>query len=121
MSDTIVLMLELQIKQGEERQAEKDMVAVLQAISPESGITHTFYGDPHKALTVNAIETHPSSQSLLDHMARVAPLIAKSRETADLISMRVFGNASPLLANVLLAMDQAAIPEWIPGEGHPAT
>ena len=70
--------------------------------------------------TVHAIETHPSSQSLLDHMGNVAPLLAKSRETADLVSMRLFGNASPLLAHVLGEMGQRAIPEWIPGEGHPA-
>ena len=98
MSEKIVLMLEFKMKHGEKRQAAKDMAAVLHAIPADSGITYTFYSDPLEARTVHAIETHPSSQSLLDHMGNVAPLLAKSRETADIVSMRLFGNASPLEA-----------------------
>lgn len=119
MSETIILVLEFQMKSGREREASQDMAAVLAAIPEASGITYTFYSDPRSPRTVHAVETHPHSQSLIDHMVRVGPLLAKSRETADLVSMRILGNASPLLAHVLKKMDAEAIPQWVPG-GHPA-
>lgn len=121
MSEQIILLLEFKMKHGEERGASQDMAAVLAAIPSGSGITYSFYRDPRTPRTVHASETHPNSQSLIDHMSRVGPLLAKSRETADLISMRVFGNTSPLLANVLREMGQEAIPEWTPGERNQAT
>lgn len=120
LSETITLILEFKMKNGLEREASQDMAAVLAAIPQGSGIGYTFYSDPLTPRSVHAVETHPDSQSLIDHMGRVGPLLAKSRETADLVSMRVLGNVSPLLAHILGKMGAQAIPEWTPGDGPPA-
>lgn len=119
VSGRIVLVLKFRIKSGLEQQASEDMAAIVAAVPPDSPITYRFFVDPGHARTVYALETHPDSQSLMDHMTRVGPLLAQSRKSANLISMKVFGNASALLVHALRKLGIEPSPDWTPGAPLP--
>jgi hypothetical protein len=114
MSEKISLILEFSALEGKLPQAEADMKAIFDVIDgAESDIHYEFYRDPARPNKIYALESHPNSESLLQHMQRVGPLIAKSRESANLDTMKVFGNATPALQAALAQMGQQAIPLWM--------
>jgi quinol monooxygenase YgiN len=113
MSDRISLVLEFSVIAGKQAEAEADMAAILECIGEENTeIDYAFYRDPAQPGKIHALESHPNAESMLKHMERAGPLLAKSRSTANLDSIKVLGNVSPVLAGALAGMGVTAIPFW---------
>lgn len=113
MSEKISLYLEFSVIEGKQAQAEADMKAIFSVIAEGSGIHYEFFRDPAHPGKIYALESHPNSDSILQHMQHAGPLIAKARESANLDVMKVFGNASPALQAALSGMGAKAIPLWM--------